>query len=834
MPRFIRKFDVDGALTEGWNDQDPSITRLNDGRLVVAWAQYENGSSGMRIFWRAFAADGTPLTPEMKIERDPADDNSQPLREPQVISLPNGGFAIGFYNQAYHIRDGSDYEVLLFAPDFTQISRMRGDTIGLGVGGDIALRTDGSLVVLEIEQKSDLSGSRYMIGGVEVLQSTSAFGDPHDLVGFGDGYILFVELPAGSGNRDIHAYVRTSTITASYVVSARTAGVQTFTDPGGTATRESAIQLSDGRVLVAWTDMNTDGTLGESGTGVRARIIGLDGLPQGGDIVLNETLVDGQLAPSLTALPGGGFVAIYAQGTEIIVRTFDNDGVAVSETTGIPTPGAHFAVTAVSDTQVMIAVSGEGTTDMSLIDLRNYRDGTAAGETLTGTAWFDVMFGMGGDDVLDGLAGQDEMHGGLGDDTYHVDHANDRIFEDADAGHDRVLTTLNVTALAANVEDLTFIGEGNADLVGNALGNAITGGAGNDFLYGFGGADTLTGGAGTDRMRGGLGDDTYYVDARDLLVEAADEGIDTVIAASTWRLDRNFENLTLEGRADINGTGTGAANILIGNAGNNILRGLAGIDVLEGGDGADALFGGSEGDTLRGGAGADRMDGESGADTMEGGAGSDVYFVDDVLDLVVEGSGAPEDVDLVYAFIDHVLAVNVEDLTLRGTARSGTGNDLSNRIIGSNAGDTLAGLDGADTLRGNGGGDTLEGGAGRDVLIGGAGRDTLTGGDGADQFRFAAGDSAALRGQADRITDFSQSQRDRLYVDAIDARSSTAGVDDAFEWIGTDRFTGEGQLRYKVLDGATFVEGNVDADLEADFVIRLDGVHALLIGDFSL
>jgi Ca2+-binding RTX toxin-like protein len=63
---------------------------------------------------------------------------------------------------------------------------------------------------------------------------------------------------------------------------------------------------------------------------------------------------------------------------------------------------------------------------------------------------------------------------------------------------------------AANVENLTFIGEGDFSGRGNSSDNVLTGGAGDDTLYGRGGNDVLYGGAGNDHLFGGSGSDVLY------------------------------------------------------------------------------------------------------------------------------------------------------------------------------------------------------------------------------------------------------------------------------------------------------------------------------------
>src|SRR5262245_31997239 len=136
-------------------------------------------------------------------------------------------------------------------------------------------------------------------------------------------------------------------------------------------------------------------------------------------------------------------------------------------------------------------------------------DGGAGNDTLNGGAGLDTLLGGAGNDTLNGGADADSMSGGAGNDTYVVDNIGDTITEAAPDGQDLVQTTLNTYSLAAaaNVENLTFTGTGNFVGTGNELDNVITGGIGADTLDGAGGNDTLHGGAGNDTLIGGLGND---------------------------------------------------------------------------------------------------------------------------------------------------------------------------------------------------------------------------------------------------------------------------------------------------------------------------------------
>jgi Ca2+-binding RTX toxin-like protein len=364
----------------------------------------------------------------------------------------------------------------------------------------------------------------------------------------------------------------------------------------------------------------------------------------------------------------------------------------------------------------LLVLSGFGPGDSIEIE----GDGDA--EYIVGSSVGDHITGNGGNDTLLGGPGEDTLEGGLGDDTYYDLVADDPGFSDdfleyAGGGRDLLITDFGVGNLSSltEFEDLTGIAATNA-LTGNAKRNVITGAAGADTLDGAGNADTLAGGAGSD---------LYYIDnRRDVVVENAASGTDTVRSTVTFTLASHIENLELMAAAK-NGNGNNRPNIITGNDANNRLRGH------------------ENNDTLNGGGGGDELDGGIGNDSMTGGDGSDKYYVDSLGDIVVETNAnqATGGSDTVFSQVNYTLGANVEVLRLQsGTGLAGTGNGLNNRIFGSN---------GADLLQGLGGGDRLEGSNGNDTLAGGTGNDTLTGGANADVFRFAASNAGA-----DRIEDF--------------------------------------------------------------------------------
>ena len=476
--------------------------------------------------------------------------------------------------------------------------------------------------------------------------------------------------------------------------------------------------------------------------------------------------------------------------------------------------------------------------------------GSNFGDIITGNGSANILDGLGGNDTLDGGSGADQLNGGLGDDIYMVDQAGDVVTEAGSAGTDEVRAAI-AYALGSNVENLRITGSGSVAGTGNSLANIIRGndaanllsgldgadklygnggddtlegGNGDDYLYGLIGNDSLTGGAGYDRMYGGVGDDSYYAnDADDYAYEEAGEGQDQVIASVDHQLRVNVENLTLTGSAFI-GKGNDLGNSILGTANANRLYGYAGSDSLSGGGGDDYLFGAEGNDTLTGGSGYDRM---------YGGAGDDLYIVADSTDYAYENVG--EGNDRVIASINHQLRAEVEELELAGSANlRGYGNASNNLMLGNSGANLLYGRDGNDTLQGNAGNDILYGENGDDGLVGGSGQDRFYGGAGADVFIFDDGDFAGMASStSERIHDF-VAGLDQIRLGAVDANSGLAG-DQAFAFIGNGAFTGvAGQLRFQQISGNTYVQGDTDGDGDADFWVRLDGLHDLEVSDFII
>lgn len=341
----------------------------------------------------------------------------------------------------------------------------------------------------------------------------------------------------------------------------------------------------------------------------------------------------------------------------------------------------------------------------------DWLDGKAGNDTLLGTGGSDTLLGGDGNDALYGdwdreaqdqgnfAAGSDLVFGGSGDDSVYGDEGANTL--DGGIGYDLLSyagffndgntqyhVSVNVTTGTTTVFGTDVYGDTQTyatDSFSNFEHFVLT--DGNDvitaqipssilfpptlLIEALAGNDSIRGGSEVDQIYGGVGDDTiraggaadgfgqidylvgnqgndFYILLGDAnLVEALNEGTDTVQVGYVHNetLPGNFENLTLlAAAAASSGTGNGLANVILGNNFANALSGLAGSDTLNGGGGDDTLNGGAGNDRLFGGIGNDREWGGIGNDLVYGDAGNDLLYGGDGNDTI-NGGG---DNDLIY------------------------------------------------------------------------------------------------------------------------------------------------------------------------------------------
>jgi Ca2+-binding RTX toxin-like protein len=191
------------------------------------------------------------------------------------------------------------------------------------------------------------------------------------------------------------------------------------------------------------------------------------------------------------SLDGGDGADSLAGGLGNDIYFVDVAGDRVKEDANSGTDTVHTLVSfTLSDNVERLALKGHANLSGTGNDLDN---------SLIGNDGANILVGLDGDDWIDGGAGNDTLRGGRGDDVYTLDTRDDVIREIAGQGDDKIRATFTIRLDSyLHVEDVTLIGTGAINAIGNAGSNGLTGNGGANRLAGLGGNDQLVGNGGSD------------------------------------------------------------------------------------------------------------------------------------------------------------------------------------------------------------------------------------------------------------------------------------------------------------------------------------------------
>ena len=571
------------------------------------------------------------------------------------------------------------------------------------VRGDAIYVSDISQTVGETINQAVL---RYSADGkTPVAVNFSADDEIQDLKILSDGRIVaVVGQSSDAGDSTLFKVYNYNTSTKTYASSPiSSTATSDYSYEGGLLVAQGAkilVQLADSEGNPALARLNADATL-DSTFGVGGFFLVPDA--EEGETYdfddLQITISDGKLLAAgikLTTDDGESALVVRLTADGKYDTTFGVNGVLSSE------PGEGGVGFRVLSNGAIVLVDGSSEGSSATLYTKDGKLDTNFGSDTLGA---DSLVGGAGDDTIVGGAGKATMDGGLGDDFYVVNNpatvirestlsgsvtlAGDNEGEDIEVplnGIDTVATSVNYT-LGGGLEDLIGMGAVGLSLAGNSGANYIEGTYGNDTIF-AGAGDNVSGGGGRDR---------YIVQDISAVIEGNEEGLDTLLSASSYNLSNatNIANLIYTGTAGATLTGNGGAGSIIGGSGNDTLRDGGQTVAAPGMDTTDTVAGGNS---------------ASGATTLVGGAGNDRYEVSNSEVVIVEG--ATGGTDTVVSSVDYSLsqAANVENLVLAGDASFGQGNAGANLIVGNDNRDTLVGLQGADTIRGGTGDDLIFGG----------------------------------------------------------------------------------------------------------------------------
>ena len=422
-----------------------------------------------------------------------------------------------------------------------------------------------------------------------------------------------------------------------------------------------------------------------------------------------DTLILDVLSNEVTGSAGGSALVLYTLSGNLFVSNTVEQFQFIDRT---------LSYTEVSQRVSDVPIAGDpnGPNDIS---------GTNANDTLRGGGGNDTLRGLDGDDKLYGDAdvdlllggdGNDElrsgsssdpdnggrMEGGAGNDSYYVEAANVTIVEGQGQGTDIVYTTTTVDLpVDSEVETLRALNLTST----NAFG--LIGSHSNNLIIGNDGANVLEGRGGDDTLRGNGGDDVYLVsDAGDMVIEAQDDGYDTIRTSVNYQLGSTQHVEVLRAASN-------AGLTLQGNGFDNLIEDGIGADWLQGGGGDDTLIVGLGDDTIYGGDGSDTA-------VLFEVSSRDVVVSEGLNSLVVI---SPLGTDTIRNDVEFV---QFTDRILTYAEAAALGGVLPPTLDGTENADGIVGTADAEVINGYGGNDWLTPGGGNDTVDGGDGNDMIS------------------------------------------------------------------------------------------------------------
>ncbi|HYW16715.1 MAG TPA: hypothetical protein VE891_11270, partial [Allosphingosinicella sp.] len=555
QPEFMAADNIKGGVSGG-----AAAAGILGGTFVVAWADddIDGGNSASSLKAQLYDPTGAAIGPAFAVN------SSTPNHQvgPSVAGTALGEFVIVW-------EDGS----LLGGDDsFSGIKGQRFNSLGTRIGGEFQVNTitegfqveasvaalsNGGFVVSWTD-KSDNSGDiraqvynweGARVGGELSVNTTATFGQNHidsTVAGLpGGGFVVsWTNSQTSAVHAQLFDYAGTKTGGQIEVVG--------FTGRWGEAQPTLAI-LQSGHFVIAWTNGQAE-TPNQSGnfSSIQAQIFDPAGNKVGGQFLVNTTTDYYQTHVTISALPWGGFVASWQDGSRtgddpssnaVRAQIFDSAGGKV---------GAEFLVNKGADNDQGIPFStilssggfvlgwtetynddiGAKTRFEGRVFSVNRAD-NSGNDTLIGDPSANLLDGGAGNDQIYGNGGNDDLRGGAGNDWLRVSGTG-IVAADGGADFDYLAvnwgdSTTAITMGYPNVDPnggLTgSIGDGGArrvdygsinifqittgsgnDLVyGGQSGSSASLGGGDDRFYGLGGYETIDGGTGFDGVSAGLG-----------------------------------------------------------------------------------------------------------------------------------------------------------------------------------------------------------------------------------------------------------------------------------------------------------------------------------------
>ncbi len=408
------------------------VVQLADGRFVVGWTDYGNGSVDYNIGFRILNADGSPLTGS-RIATGGMGGSQEGV---SIAALAGGGFVLVWTNYlsnttgadvSYRVYDAAGKAISKAITIETAEPQAASSVVSTASGGFIigwqeSQTNDG------VAREFDSNGLALGTGPIRITDG-GGFDSGPKLANDGAGYVAawadsITGQPAGTGG--IFSRSFTEFPTADYTVEGDLVSDEDLSAFG----RMSDIAVSQGQTGIVWLNSVGQNTFNTIKIGNNAAAL------------VGTGTADFVSGAQIAALPDGGFVVTWTEvlnnNPRVYGRTYDSTGVATSDPFQLKDVNARqnsSDVTAMLDGRILFTwESGEADgnymqgrffdprLDPILLTGTNKANqfvGTnfANGDTIAGVGGNDTLCGASGADVVDGGSGRDSLFGGNGTDS---------------------------------------------------------------------------------------------------------------------------------------------------------------------------------------------------------------------------------------------------------------------------------------------------------------------------------------------------------------------------------------------------------------------------------
>ena len=289
------------------SQHSPHITALAGGGFVVIWEDESEGVGGaggdtsdIAVKAQVFTADGVAVGTEILV-------NSATLSaqySPQITALGSGGFVVVWHDLSSGVggATGDNSESAVKA----QVFAANGTRVGSEIRVNTATAGD------QIVDNWQTQVAALESGGFVVTWSDGSAG-VGGTTGDAGGWAVKAQVFAADG----------SSVGSEILVNTATAGHQHL---------PNITSLVGGGFVITWADnsLSVGGATGDaSGSAVKAQEFAADGTRVGGEFLVNSATENSQGPPRITALPDGGFVAVWTDGEGVGGATGDTSSSAV-------------------------------------------------------------------------------------------------------------------------------------------------------------------------------------------------------------------------------------------------------------------------------------------------------------------------------------------------------------------------------------------------------------------------------------------------------------------------------------------------------------------------